>query len=322
MTTTIVPSSGAGVLFTQQGVGSSPGYSALDLRRSDSIGAIQEGVYAAGDYMVTQRAAGANMSVDIAAGGGAFAAVQGDSTTGQGLYVVGPHSATINEAVAASNPTNPRIDSVILEVQDNVHDASGGNLARVRVLTGTATGGATLANRNGAAALPGSALLLADLLVTAAGSSVSNTQIRDRRKWARGYRFTGSLSDFAWGTGTLTVVTGSQVRAELSGAPIVASYKTTTTNTNATADRAQVSLHVDSSQSPSVQGSSHFQSIASGAAGSVHLRVDLTTVSPGSHLLDFRVARLAGANYSDAAPIVVYDEIVRQNTANNATTSG
>ena len=76
MTTTLVPSTGAGVTFTQAGVGTTPGYSALDLRRSDSVG-ISEAPLSLSSFTVAQRAAGANMSVDIAANVGPGCVVQG-----------------------------------------------------------------------------------------------------------------------------------------------------------------------------------------------------------------------------------------------------
>jgi hypothetical protein len=53
------------------------------------------------------------------------------------------------------------------------------------VVTGTATGGATLDNRTGAAALPASAILLATCW-SATDTAISNSEIRDRRPWARG----------------------------------------------------------------------------------------------------------------------------------------
>jgi hypothetical protein len=139
--------------MTQQGVGSTPGYDAIDARRFWGV-AVQEGVITAGSYEVTQRGAGANLSVDIAASTGDGALVQGDAVTAQGLYFVAPHTAVINEAITTANATNPRIDQVVLEIKDTTHDASGSNLAQTRVVTGTATGGATLDNRTGAAALP------------------------------------------------------------------------------------------------------------------------------------------------------------------------
>lgn len=229
MTTTIAPSQGAGVLFTQGGPGANPGYSALDIRRSELPGPVQEGVYAPGDHKVSQRATGANMTVDVNAGPTAFAAVQGDTITGQGLYVVTPHPTPINEAVAASHPTSPRLDLVILEVQDNIHDASGANQARTRVLTGTPTTGTTLDNRTGATALPASALLLADILVPAAAATILDANIRDRRKWARGafrriIRTTNDTGgqDYPLNTGGTVTGIGTLLakRIECSGLPV------------------------------------------------------------------------------------------------------
>lgn len=179
MTTTIVPSIGNAPLMTQAGTGASPGYQAIDVRRMVEAHDLGEGVKTRGSFLVTQRGAGANMSVDVNMD--ELAHVRGDAVALQGLYYVPPHSATINETVAASDPTNPRIDRVILEVQDNVHDASGGNLARTRVITGTPSSGATLDNLTGAAAVPNSAVLLADVLVPATSTTVVDANIRDRR---------------------------------------------------------------------------------------------------------------------------------------------
>src|SRR2546421_569777 len=140
MTTQITPSLGHGALFTQTGVGTSPGYDAVDLRRADSVGT-QEGPLSLSSFTVAQRGAGANMSVDIAASTGPGCIVQGDSVTQQGRYPVPPHSAVINETIATADPSNPRIDSVILEIKDDTHDASGAHQAQTRILTGTPTGG-------------------------------------------------------------------------------------------------------------------------------------------------------------------------------------
>lgn len=242
MTTTITPAAGAGILFTQRGTGTTPGYAALDDRRSN-LGNMQEGVYgtstlvsaggvsnvANADFMVTQRAAGANQSVDINMPAGGFAYVQGDTINGQSLYTVPVHSANINEVVTAADPTNPRVDQAILEIQDDALDASGGNQARTRILTGTPTAAASLTNRSGATALPGSALLLADILVPAASSSVPNSNIRDRRKWARGAysRISRNTSTYAITSATPALIDGTNLnpRFECSGVPVRATLR-------------------------------------------------------------------------------------------------
>lgn len=202
MTTTISPSLGSGVPFVQTGPGASPGYSAIDLRRADTVG-LKEGPTSLSSYTVAQRGAGANMSVDIAASTGPGAIIQGDSVTQQGRYVIPPHSAVINEAIATADGSNPRIDTVILEVKDDTSDASGANLTQTRVLTGTPTAGATLANRNGAAALPNTALALADVLVGTGVGSITTANCQDTRPKQRGFTnisTTETRTNTAYGT--------------------------------------------------------------------------------------------------------------------------
>lgn len=333
MTTTIDPALGEGALFTQEGPGATPGYSAIDLRRSGALG-LQEGVYAAGDFMVTQRAAGANMSVDIAAGSGAFACVQGDTITGQGLYVVAPHSsAAINETISAAHATLPRVDQVILEVLDNQHDAGGSNLARTRVLSGTATAGATLANRTGVASLPSSALLLADVLVAAADTSIGNTEIRDRRKWARGgnvttFRNTNAAAGSDYTTTSTSMVaidsTNLSFRVECSGVPL--KFATGGTILHSVANgRWALGLFMDGA----AQGGGTL-AIGTSTTASNNNPANAFhefTPSAGSHLFQVgyqavdagTVTLRAGAT----APFTVsLEEIVRQNVSNASVTSG
>lgn len=175
---------------------------------------IQEGVYASGDLAVSQRATGANMSVDVAAGA---AWVKGDTGTRQGLYHV-VNDALVNLTVSAAHSTNPRLDQVILVVNDSsVSGAS--NTPELKVLAGTATSGATLDNRNGAASLPSNAIRLADILVAAADTSITTAEIRDRRPRARGFKSTDSkTADTNWQSsgGDMLSVTG-----EFSGAPVL-----------------------------------------------------------------------------------------------------
>jgi hypothetical protein len=181
MTTTLVPALGHGPL-TQQGTGATPGYDAIDARRWMSDPDLGEGVTTYGSFRVSQRGAGANMSVDVNMDDYAF--VRGDAVTLQALYKAAPHASTINEAISTADATNPRIDRVILELKDTQHDASGSSLFQTRVIAGTPTGGATLDNLTGAGAVPSSALLLADVLVAASDTSISNAEIRDRRAFS------------------------------------------------------------------------------------------------------------------------------------------
>jgi hypothetical protein len=182
-TATITPTLGSAPVTLQAG-----NYSAIDDRRFWSAG-VREGVLNGGSYQVIQRAAGANMTVDVASSVGLGAIVQGDSVTGQGEYFVPQTAANVNVDIAASDATNPRNDLVVLEVKDDQHDAGGLNLARVRVITGTPNGSAAATDApgaNGTPALPSSCLLLALVRVPAGVTSVLTAHINDRRPWAGG----------------------------------------------------------------------------------------------------------------------------------------
>lgn len=155
---------------------SSISYSAKDVRRH--ITRLQnEGIVDSGDFAVSERAAGANMSVDVAAG---EAYVQGDTNADEAQYYC-RETGTLNATFTASDATNPRIDRVVLEVKNDSEDSSGLNKARIRVIDGTPTGGATLTNLSGAASVPSSCLLLANVLVGAGVTTITTANIQDRR---------------------------------------------------------------------------------------------------------------------------------------------
>lgn len=159
-------------------------YSAQRVRAmlADQGGGIQNGVVNAGDLLVSQKAGGANMSVDVAAGA---AWVFGTTVARQGAYNA-YNDAVVNLSIAANSSGNPRLDQIILRIYDTIDGGAGSDQATVEVLQGAATAGATLANRAGAAALPASSILLGDVLVANAAGSIVNGSIRDRRQWARG----------------------------------------------------------------------------------------------------------------------------------------
>lgn len=165
-------------------------HTANNLRRvTDTLAA--PGVQDIASWLVRQRVAGANMSVDVTTAAAVSRAyVRGSSTTEQGLYLVhnvaqgtGTIDALYNVDISAADPTNPRIDQVFLCVEDAQH-AGANNQATIRVVTGTPTGGATLDNRTGVGAAPAgmSSELLADVLVSAAVGSILGAAIRDRRR--------------------------------------------------------------------------------------------------------------------------------------------
>jgi hypothetical protein len=323
MTTTISPLVGHGP-WTQQGVGTSPGYDAIDARRNWSVG-MQEGALTAGSYEVTQRGAGANLSVDIAASTGDGALVLGEAITGQGLYLVPPHSAVINETITAAHATLPRVDRVVLEIKDQQHDASGSNLAQTRVIAGTATVGATLDNLTGAAAVPSSALLLADVLVPATDTTISNSQIRDRRAWAQGaYKRTVLTSGAITTTSaafTAIDATNLNHRIECTGNPVRVSIRGAFSHSVA-GSGISVGVAVDGA-APATR----YQLVAIASATTYSHTATFTLLpSAGSHLLAahwLTAAATATVNASASFGLEFeVEEITSQNTANNATTSG
>lgn len=155
--------------------------SGSDLRHAFA-GPLGEGVEGYEDLRVKPGAA--VTTVDVQAGVGY---VRGDGLTDQGLYRV-RNDATKNSAnfsaggMAAPHATKPRLDQICARVYDTDVDGSGSHKWVLVVVAGTAATGATLDNREGAATLPESTMLLADVLVPAgAAKALEAGDIRDRR---------------------------------------------------------------------------------------------------------------------------------------------
>ncbi len=146
-------------------------YTAQDMRLMLSALAPHPGTVLVGDLQVAQRAAGANMSVDVAAG---RAVVAGTSIADQGSYIV-RSTATENRTIATADPTNPRIDLVVAQVFDKQADGGTQYAWTPRVVTGTP------ATSPVAPALPANALRLALVRVNAGATSIGTANIFDRR---------------------------------------------------------------------------------------------------------------------------------------------
>lgn len=135
---------------------------------------------------VKQRAAGANLSVDISPG---WAFVQGDDVVNQAMYA-DYNNSVVNLAYSTvgAPSTNPRIDMVVARINDSEHtQRTPADQMYFEIVPGVplaGTAGASLANPLGRDALPPSALWIADLeLRTDSGSvGVTTARIADRRK--------------------------------------------------------------------------------------------------------------------------------------------
>lgn len=153
-------------------------YTAADFRLQLASMVCDEGVsdLAGGSLLVTTGGAGLDLSV---AEGAAF--INSDSPD-QGVYSV-YNDAPVTVTATAADATNPRIDQVIATVNDSQLSGTDDDWV-LSVLAGTPTGGATLSNLTGAAALPDRSIRLAYVLVPAtfAGPFVDATHILDARQ--------------------------------------------------------------------------------------------------------------------------------------------
>lgn len=141
----------------------------FDVATSPGTGA--GGIYRTADYAVSQRGAGANMSVDVAAGG---AYVDGSSSATQGGYYV-HNDAVVNVAIDAAHPTNARYDLVGIRVRDTEY-VPGSNDAAIVVLKGIEDGSLTEPTP------PANFVTLARITVGAGVASILNANLLDRRR--------------------------------------------------------------------------------------------------------------------------------------------
>src|SRR5215469_970964 len=128
-----------------------------------------------GDMAVTQRGAGANFSVDVAAG---YAYVVGDDVTLQGTYFCW-NDATVNVstfstgAAIGAPASGTRNHRLVLQVQDKLNNGAWtGYTAQFQLLQDTGSG---------TPAEPGSAITLAVVAISAGQVSILNANITDYR---------------------------------------------------------------------------------------------------------------------------------------------
>lgn len=131
----------------------------------------KQGVLAPGDLKVTQRGAGANMSVDLAAGDAAIGGTE--SVPAQGFYFAHSEGVT-NLTIGAANATNPRYDLVVARVRDSVYSGATNSIA-LEIVAGTPAGSPVEPS------LGANSMVLARVLVPAASSTVVDANITERR---------------------------------------------------------------------------------------------------------------------------------------------
>jgi hypothetical protein len=121
---------------------------------------------------VTQRAAGANLSVDVAPG---VCAVSGTDTTNQGRYLC--RSTAVNNLTVGGPPTAglTRIDRIVARVYDTAVVGGSVNAWQLEVVAGTPAASPS------PPAIPASSLALARVSVPAGLASVTTANITDDR---------------------------------------------------------------------------------------------------------------------------------------------
>lgn len=132
-----------------------------------------EGTLGASSFAVTERALGANMTLDIAAG---VAVLEGDDAADQGRYLVREDAATASAVtIGTADATNPRIDLVGIQLNDPSEGGAAGRNSVFAVEAGTAAASPS------APTTPDSFLVLAQVLVPAGAVSIDDADITDTR---------------------------------------------------------------------------------------------------------------------------------------------
>jgi hypothetical protein len=129
----------------------------------------QQGVMYPRHMIVTQRAAGATMSVDVAPG---WASVAGTLVDYQMDYLV-QNDTVVNVPIGPAHATLQRNDIIVARVWDNPIDGLGLNKADILAIVGTPGAGDPV--------VPQDCLPLARVRVTAAATLIVNSLIDDRR---------------------------------------------------------------------------------------------------------------------------------------------
>src|SRR5436190_19962419 len=123
------------------------------------------------DLKVTQRGAGANMSVDVADGG---CLVTGTEATYQGLYEC-DNQGVQNVVITAANVTNARFDLIVARIKDTEYGVAVTDAFSLEAIAGTPAGSPADPT------VPANCIVLARVTVAANASSITNANITDLR---------------------------------------------------------------------------------------------------------------------------------------------
>lgn len=150
-------------------------YTATEFRQL-ATATLRTGVIDSTDLKVTQRAAGTNMTVDVAAGVGVVA---GTDAVGQGVYVCTSTDVVNVTIPAAPSEGNSQITLIVQQVRD---DDQNGGPNKDQVIVPVSGDPATTPVEP---AVPDTAQVLAKVTVASGTAAVTNAMIVDRRYFAR-----------------------------------------------------------------------------------------------------------------------------------------
>lgn len=227
--------------------------------------ALQEGVVGATDLTVTR-----NSSSQVTLDAGRIWI----RTPAGVLVPVTLTGSTVLSGIPPATGSNKRLDQVTVDYTGTV---------RYRQGTTEATG-VTIDNRTGAHVLPAGERVVEDLLITSSGVVAGAANMRDRRPWARGARFT-----YVRTSGNITMVTNATTpvdatnmapRLELSGVPLVVELIGTVVG--AASGTPNFALQIDGLD---VAGALHDFSATSGGYIAIPGRWEIPSPSAGSHVI-------------------------------------
>lgn len=144
------------------------------------------GAVGTNDLKVSQRGAGANMSVDVAAGLGVIP----NAVSTRGKYLV--RSTAVENVVISASPGsgNSRIDLIIATVKDTEYGDPTDSW-ELSAVAGTPAGVPTIP------AQPAGSILLATIAVGTGVASITNANVTDQRRYARTVTYADRLPFYA-----------------------------------------------------------------------------------------------------------------------------
>lgn len=154
------------------------------------------GIIGTSSFAITQ-AASPSMAVQSAVGWGA---IVGNFTTNMGVYQF-YNDAAVQLTVTTANPSNPRIDKVVVTIQDAYYTGAS-NTVTFQVIAGTPAVSPVTPST------PVNSLSLATIAVAAGATSITNANITDTRVNVTTNLPVGDLTEVAAGTG-ITVTSGT-----------------------------------------------------------------------------------------------------------------